>query len=145
MTRHGWMAAGFGIGFALVLLAGCGSAEPFALVPCSGKVTYDDDTIIPADRINITFVSQAPAIDKATHPPLGHATVNVATGQFDSVMSHGPGIVAGKHKVGVKAMDKDEQALGNVIPLEFADPNKSGIVVDTANSPFHIKVPKPKK
>ena len=43
-------------------LVGCGSGEPFAYVPANGSVTYDDNTVIPAPHIRLTFI--------AVNPPL---------------------------------------------------------------------------
>jgi hypothetical protein len=49
----------------------------------------------------------------------------------------------GKHKVLVVATDPRGQAIEGIIPPEYRDPEKTPIMVDTAEIPFNIKVKKP--
>ena len=126
-----------GVGAVCVLLAvvvllgvaGCGS-EPYSMVPVSGKVTYDDGSVIPATRIRVVFNPQAEAIDPATHPRPGEANVNVADGTFSEATSHkyGDGVTVGKHKIQVISLDEMENETDAVpeiyrrvetTPLEF--------------------------
>ena len=81
--RAGWFVAVVVLG--AMLPAGCGSSDPFDYARVSGKVTYDDGSLIPAARITVTFLSQAPAVDAKTHPRPGMAEVNTADGTFDIV------------------------------------------------------------
>lgn len=130
----------------LLIVWGCGSGDPFSYVPVNGKVTYDDDSLIPAEELLVTFLPQAEAIDAKTHPRPGRARVDKATGTFHEVTSHtyGDGLVRGKHKVVI--IGGDQRPLPpNLVPLEYSDPDKSPLVVDTAEQPFVLQVKKPSK
>ena len=53
----------------LLLIAGCGgSKDPFSYVKVKGKVTYADGSLIPAQRIKLTFNSELPPLDAKTYP-----------------------------------------------------------------------------
>ena len=129
------------VGFAL----GCGSGSPFDYVPVSGKVTYEDGTPIPASSIHLTFISAAPPVNEKMHPrPAKAKGVNIADGTFDVVTSYkyGDGLIPGKHKVLVKAYDADGK-LSSAVPSEYVHPNTTPLVIDTADTPFHLKVKRP--
>ena len=51
---------GFVALLALAGLCGCGGSDPFPYVKVKGTITYDDGSLIPADRIELRFISQAP-------------------------------------------------------------------------------------
>lgn len=127
----------------MLLLSGCGgSNSPFDYVKVSGKLSYEDGTPIPADGIKLVFDSQAPPIGDA-HPRPGTVMVGV-DGQIKDVTSYkyADGLVPGKHKVSILyATDADGNPL---VPAEFTKASTTPLVVDTADSPFEIKVPKPK-
>ncbi len=121
-----------------VALGGCGNPEPFAYVKVKGKVTYEDGTLIPASRIVVSFVSQAPPIDGKTHAPPGRAEVDVKTGEFSVVTSHtyNDGLIRGDHKVLI-------QGAGTLVPAEYGDPAKTPLMANTNKTPFEFKVRKP--
>jgi hypothetical protein len=50
----------------ILWLAGCGGSQPFSTVPVSGKVMYEDGSLIPAPQIQVMFVPQVPPVDKKT-------------------------------------------------------------------------------
>lgn len=129
------------LAFLPIALTSCGSSDPFAYVEVSGKVIYDDGTPIPADSIRLTFVPQSEALDEKTHARPGVAEVNVADGTFSVVTSrkHGDGIVPGKHKVTVVALDAT-QTPTDAIPSEYATAANTPLEVDTANQPFNLSV-----
>ena len=126
------------------VLAGCGSGDPFDYVKVSGKVTYEDESLIPADRVTGTSGPPADPADERTHPRPGVAEVSGADGTFDVVSSHryGDGVVRGKHKVLIISLDKQEVPT-DAIPPEYADRNQTPLQVDTADSPYHFKLKKP--
>jgi len=136
-------AAAIGLFAVVVAVAGC-SEEPFAYVQVSGQVTYEDGSVIPAPRVKVSFVSQAPPLDQKTVPRPGVAEVDPATGKFQTVTSHtyGDGLVRGEHKVLVEALSASNVRLP-LVPPEYADVAKTPLRVDTKDSPFTIKVPKP--
>jgi hypothetical protein len=127
----------------MLVLGGC-SGEPFSYVPVSGKIAYEDGTLIKAHRIRLEFVAQSPPRDSKIVPRNGNAEVDVATGEFSSVTSHkhADGLVAGKHKVLVHTLDEKQYPIA-AVPPEYADVHRTPLIIDTAESPLTIKVRKP--
>jgi hypothetical protein len=125
------------------LLAGCGSSGPFEYEKVSGKISYEDGTPIPGGGLRLRFIAQdAPQVEGAFPRP-AFANVN-DKGEFDCVTSYkfGDGLVPGKHKVAVEkeGLPNDRPPVGN----EYLSVNTTPIVVDTSETPFDIKIPKPK-
>ena len=139
------IAALWAAGCLLAFLAGCGAKEPFQHVPVSGKVTYDDGSLIPVDGLMLMFIPQTGPIDPKTYPRPGTAVVDKATGTFSSATTHkaNDGLVRGKHKVTLFAPN-NRPLTPSVVPPEYGDPAKTPLEVDTANQPFELKVRKPK-
>jgi len=125
-----------------IWLPGCGSDSPFEYIPVEGKITYEDDTPIPADGIVLRFVAlDAEPVGNARPRP-ANASVN-SEGVFTAVTSYkyGDGLVPGRHKVTINyAEDKEGNLL---VPKEYTNPSETPLIVDTANLPLEIKVPKP--
>ena len=140
--RRWWFAPGLlGVLFSI----GCGSDDPFNYHRVSGKVTYDDGSLIPAERITVTFYPQVERIDAKTHPRPGKAEVTVADGTFNQVTSHehGDGVVRGKHKVTIAALDSQGR-VSTAIPLEYSHPKRTPLEVDSADSPYLFEIKKPR-
>lgn len=124
----------------LTLLAGCGGGSDYVKV--SGKVTYEDGSLIPDQRIDVVFYPgdgirpQDEAGKAKTNWRVGRGMVNIIDGTFDSVTSfrYGDGIMPGKHRVGVEAPG---------VPREYASAKTTPLVVDTKDSPFTLLVRKP--
>ncbi len=129
----------------VVLLAGCGSGDPFSYIPVSGKVTYDDGSLIQYEGVKLTFIPQTAPLTPNTFPRPGIATLDPATGEFHEVTSHtfNDGLVQGKHKVTLSTVSRSPLP-PSVVPREYADPEKTPLLVDTAEQPFDLKVRKPK-
>ncbi len=130
----------------LSLLVGCpfvgcdGGASPFAYVPVSGQVTYEDGTPIK-ENIRLQFVSlDQPAVG-ASHARPALTTVN-AQGRFENVTSYkyGDGLVPGRHRVAILDAEENGKLL---VPQECTNVNTTPLKVDTATLPLVIKVPKP--
>lgn len=121
---------------------GCGSGSPFKYVAVSGKATYEDGTPIPGG-CRLMFTAQDAAPVGNAYPRTGIASVD-GNGAFDCVTSYkyGDGLVPGKHKVVVQAANERDGKL--VVPKEYASLETTPLIIDTANSPLEIKVPKPK-
>jgi hypothetical protein len=118
-------------------LPGCDSGNsPFKYVPVSGKVSYEDGTPIKAG-IRLQFKSLDQSAIESAHPRPALTTID-AEGNFENVTSHkyGDGLVPGKHQVAILDADK-------LVPPEYTNVNTSPLIVDTANLPLEIKVPKP--
>ena len=128
---------------ALVAFAGCGG-EPFTHVQVSGTVKYDDGSLIPVEMMELTFQPQAEAVDAKTHPRPGHASVDIATGEFKRATTHKPGdgLVAGKHKVKITAYDASQQ-VSQAIPEEYRDISTTPLEFDTADPEWTIVIKRP--
>lgn len=128
-----------------VVVSGCGPGTPFPMDKVSGSVTYDDGSLIPGDRIVLTFVPQTEALDAKTHPRNGFAVVDKATGNFSVVTTsdYGDGLIRGIHKVFVTSVDARDQPLA-VIPPRFSSPQNTPLEIDTADTPLKIEIPRPK-
>ncbi len=120
-------------------LSGCGHHEPFGYVKVQGKVSYEDGSLIPARRLVVRFISQAPSPDVKIVPRPGDGEVNVKTGTFAKVTSHTPGdgIVPGEHKVIIVG------EVRGLVPTEYTDVATTPLTVNSNDSPFDIKVKKP--
>lgn len=128
--------------FLCAIVAGCGSNSPFKYTKASGKVTYEDGTPIPGVRL--VFVAQDVAAVGISHPRPAMANVD-AQGNFDCVTSYkyGDGLIPGKHKVFLQGAV--ENSGKPTVPKEYLSELTTPLIVDTANVPLDIKIPKPKK
>jgi hypothetical protein len=138
------LAALFSAACCLALVAGCGSGEPFSYVKVSGKVAYEDGSLLPVDALVVFFHPQCGPIDPKTNPKMGMAVVDPKTGEFRNVTSHkfNDGLIRGKHKVTL-GKGIQQPLPPNVAPPEYCDPAQTPLEVDTASLPFVIKVRKP--
>jgi hypothetical protein len=125
--------------------AGCGSPDPFSYVQVSGKITYDDGSPIPVDRLALLFLSQGGPLDAKTHPRPATAIVDRTTGEIRDVSSHKfrDGLVPGRHKV-LLSSGNGQPLSPDVVPPEYCDLQKTPLEVDTARQPFILKVRKPR-
>ena len=63
-------------------LAGCGEKDPFSYQKVSGKVSYEDGSLIAAPAIHVIFYPLAKSEDAKKWPPNGVAYVDVADGRI---------------------------------------------------------------
>ena len=148
MSSSAWNQAvkcgGALLALAFVLaVVGCGSDNPFDQVQVSGKVTFDDGTPIPGE-VHVTFVPQTDPLDPKTYPKNGYTRAD-AQGNFSAFTSYrdGDGVVQGKHKVLIVTRDPIGRAT-DTIPQEYWGAQTTPLEVDTADSPFDLKVRKPR-
>ena len=135
MRRWHWL-------FVCCFTIGCGSAEPFDYVPISGRIMYEDGTQIPSNGMRLMFVAQDVPQTQNLSPRPALANVN-AEGEFDCVTSHkyGDGLIPGRHKVVIQA---DPVREGRpIFPRACLSVTSTPLVIDTADAPLSIKVPKP--
>ena len=113
------------------------------MVRAKGTVTYEDGSLIPAERMVFTFVPTAKPEDKLA-PPRGVAEVNVADGTFSAATSHkfSDGIVAGTHKVLILALDANQNPTP-AVPAIYRSPETTPLQVEANESPFQFQIPKP--
>lgn len=125
---------------ALAAVSGCGDSNPYPVEKVSGKITYEDGTPIPASRLLLIFVPQVPSVNPKTPPHKGRAEVNVKTGEFGSVSTFGfrDGVIRGENKVFVEAVGTRK-----LVPDKYAREQTTPLKVNSSESPFTLKVPKP--
>jgi hypothetical protein len=130
---------------ALFAAAGCGG-KPYSCVHVSGKITYEDGSLIPADQIHLIFLSQAKPIDPKTPPKNGLADANGKTGEFDFATTYASrdGIIAGEHKVVVQCISNGLQRR-DLLPPEYGAKDKTPLKVRTSDLSLVMKVPKPRR
>ena len=121
---------------------GCGDDNPFDYIPVSGRLSYDDGTPIPASGIRLGFSVQGVEPRDGKYPLPGEALVD-AQGNFSQVTTYRPGdgLIPGMHRVSIHYATDGKGKL--LIPKDYSHPSTSPLVVDTANLPLEIKVPRP--
>ncbi len=127
---------------AVLFLVGCSEKTPYGVVPVSGKIAYDDGSVIPAEEMILSFRSMEPPLDPKTHPRTGMCRVNVSDGTFDSVTTyaHADGAIRGKHKVSVAYRAPSGK---QVMPKDYTSELTTPLVVNTDEAPFELSIPKP--
>jgi len=75
----------FAVAAVVAMTGGCGSDTPWSPVDVTGKVTYEDGSLIPVQSMKLYFAPQMPPKDKKTFPRQGSVGVNVADGSFRDV------------------------------------------------------------
>ena len=140
MLRSPAAAISLAAAMALEAISGCGASDPYPVDKVSGKIAYEDGTLIPASRLRLVFVPQVRSVDLKTPPHKGQAEVNVKTGEFGSATTFKlrDGIIRGEHKVFVEAVGP-----GKLIPDKYAREQTSPLKVNSSESPFTLKIPKP--
>jgi len=134
----------------LICFSGCGSDVPFDIVPVSGKVTYDDGSLIPADEVTVIFNPVDPKSIGQMSAPGGRTNLEVSDGTFKSVTSHRPndGLVMGAHKVVVIASKNNAQGRptnGNLVSSKYRKSATTPLEVEVTSSGqfLELKVSKP--
>ncbi len=126
----------------VAVCVGCGGSAPFEYIPVSGQLTYDDGSSIPAPGMKLQFEPLDAPVVEGFHARTATADLN-AEGEFNEATSYkyGDGLIPGKHKVAIGyANDKAGNLL---VPKSATNLGSTEIIVDTANLPLDIKVPKP--
>ena len=139
-----------GWGVVLVVLGGCGGSEPFALVSVTGKITYEDGSLIPGDRVMVGFVP----VDRKT---LGkdvfsgsQGELDVQTGAIVGVTTHkyADGTMAGRYKVTVAAVKNGGagvQVFTTSVPERYQQPQTTPLACEVARGrPIVLTVAKPR-
>ena len=123
----------------LAAVIGCGGANPFDMAPASGKITYEDGSVISGTRLQLEFFAQVKPIDNK-HPRAGIAEVNMTDGTFSEVTTDpgtpGDGLIIGEHEV-VATLSDDS---GKDIQLTLVEPK---ITVEHGENQLVILAKKP--
>jgi hypothetical protein len=132
-----------------VVVPGCGGSVPFDIVPVSGKVTYEDGSLIPASSMLVTFNPIRTGEKSKVAPPGGQTNVNVQDGTFSSVSSHraNDGLAVGKHKVVIVSFKKGPQGGSSPsadVPAIYRKESSTPLEVDvnSSNQFLELKVRK---
>ena len=130
----------------LAVVAGCGG-EPFSFVPVTGKITYTDNTLIPAEEIMVRLVPLNPVQKGADIAPSATGIVDVKDGTFAGVTSHKymDGVVPGRYLVMVIAL-KDHKPSG-AVPAKYLSAVASPLVIEVTPQKHdfpQLQVEKPK-
>ena len=127
----------------ILLLPGCGDGNPFSHEQVSGKVTYEDGSVIPYG-FSLQFYPQREPLDARTHPRMGTVEVDPKTGEFSSATTYQPndGLVRGKHKVTI--ISTAGMIPPEIVPPEYTDVTRTPLEVDTHQQPFELRIRKPR-
>jgi hypothetical protein len=126
----------------VLMCVGCGSDNPWEPVAVSGKVTYEDGSLVPGG-MRLYFIPQTPPLDQKTFPRQGGANVG-PDGNFGVVTTYkyGDGLIPGVHKVLVTSGARGGQGRP-AVPPEYGSVDTTPVEINTADSPVHIKIRKP--
>jgi hypothetical protein len=136
------------VSFVALAVVGCSSqGNPYGVTPVSGKVTYEDGSLIQAPIIYLKFFPDVPPKDSKTNPRPGSAWVNVSDGTFSAATTYKPddGLIPGKHTVVVRATDREENP-SPALSLVYSDVSTTPLKVDVTpgGKPLELKLSKPK-
>ena len=126
-----WLCLGLLSSLILMGVSGCGESAPFDIVPVTGKITYEDGSLIPAARVVVSFNPQADPLDEKTYPRQGAAEVHVKDGTFSEVTTwkYGDGVIAGPQKVTVESFDEMENPTPDV-PQKYRSPDTTPLTAE---------------
>ena len=125
-------------------MGGCREPRP-PMVPVSGKVTYENGDLIPANRLELRFLTPEDLVRQKNYPPFAVAVVDTRNGQFSDVTTweHADGVIEGEHQVEPIRVG-DEADPGGFRPKEYRGnriwPNP--VRVSPQNSEFHFTIPR---
>ncbi len=119
----------------IAALMGCSQREPFAYFPACGTVSYEDGSLLSADRLVLSFHPVEKMRNGRSYPRPASALVDSKTGKFSSVTSHKPGdgLMACQYKVTL------HQPSRLPLPPEVADE----VYGDLSRTPLEIEGGKP--
>ena len=126
-----WLCLGLLSGLILTGVSGCGDGAPFDIIPVTGKVTYEDGSLITAPRVVVSFSPQVKPLDEKTYPRPGSAEVHVKDGTFSEATTwkYGDGVIAGPQKVTVESFDDMESPTADV-PRIYRSPDTTPLTAE---------------
>ncbi len=129
-----WPCLGLLSGMILTGVSGCGDGAPFDIVPVTGKVTYEDGSLITAPRVVVSFHPQVEPLDEKTYPRPGTAEVNSKDGTFSEATTwkYGDGVIRGPQKVTVESFDDMESPTAEV-PQIYRSPDTTPLTAEVGS------------
>lgn len=122
--------------------AGCSeSKKPYTTAPVTGKVTYDDGSLIPIP-VNVVFVPQVEALSVKEPPSRAMGAVDPATGEFTlTTFKEGDGAILGMSKVLILPSEEWTDDVPEACTRPDITPLSQEVV--KGENRVEIKVPKP--
>lgn len=126
--------------FLCLFCLGCGSSESRKLVPVFGSCTYEDGSFIPGGSLQLVFVPQGADASAGSEVKPGLAITD-GDGIFNCVSTYknADGVLSGKNKVYIAA----DPGTNPRVPKAYLSEQTTPLIIDTADSPLAIKIPKP--
>lgn len=115
------------------------------MVSVSGKVTYEDGQLIPANRMELRFLTPEHLVREKHYPPAAVARVDTRNGEFSEATTweYGDGVMVGEHEVMLIRVG-DEADPGDFRPKEYRGeriwPNP--VQVGPEHCQFHFTIPR---
>jgi hypothetical protein len=130
-------------------MTGCGSSEPFAFVPVTGKITYSDNTLIPGDEIHIRLVPLDPARKGADVAGAADGIVDPKDGTFAGVTTHKllDGVVPGRYRVMVIPLGLKDHRPNGAVAAKYLNATQSPLLIEVTRQQHdfpQLQVEKPK-
>jgi hypothetical protein len=133
---------------ALAALAACGCRKvaQAPTIPVSGKVTYEDGSLVPANQMELKFVTTQPELySQKDYPLAATARVDTRDGTFQEMTTweHGDGVIAGEYDVEVLRYGDEKNPGGyeaKVYRGEQVWPSRVTVAPDKRE--FHITIPR---
>lgn len=129
------------------LFSGCGKPERLPTIPVSGKVTYEDGSLVPANGMELRLLTPQKLIDEG-YPVAATARIDTRDGKFTEATTweHGDGVMAGEHEVEV-VRTGDEKDPGGIQAKAYRGdrvwPKKVSVDPDKPDSHvIHITIPR---
>ncbi len=140
-TRYGRAATALA---AMVLLAGCARDRP-ETIPVSGKVTYEDGSLVPANRMELRFLAQPEVVRAKDYPPAATARVDTRDGTFSEMTTwmHGDGVIPGEYEVEVVRYGSEEEP-GGIKAVRYRGDRvwPNSVTVSAESNTFHVTIPR---
>jgi hypothetical protein len=123
------------------------------MAPVAGKLSYDDGSLVQADRIVVTFVPQGIEAQGKAAAGAGRAEVDPASGQFASATTWkaDDGVLVGKHKVMVEAFKTGtygHSVYNGAVSPDYHSADKTPLEIEIpkgGDTDLTLKVSKPKR
>ena len=114
----------------LVVLAGCRGKDPFSFVPVTGKITFADNSLIPAEQIKVRLVPLNPAQSGADVAFAATGEVDTKDGTFAGVTTHklNDGVVPGKYRVMVIVLKNHVPS--KEVPAKYLSATESPLLIE---------------
>jgi hypothetical protein len=129
-------------------LTSCGPKPPFDLTAVEGKVTYDDGSLIQADKLLVKFFPQGIQIKGKDAPRASETYADVSDGTFSDLTTwkYADGVMVGHHKVVVISLREGSHSAGDptrVVPLRYQQEDTTPLEVEVKardNNHFTLEI-----